>query len=228
MAPGADKNSGSSRKTSSKRGSKASKIKSAEIVKDSDEEESEGTSHKTSRGRDEGVKLASSGKPQASMPIDSKKSRHETVNLQDLPRSPKLKASVPNARLPKEQKLDSSNSFDKSKTSLHTEPSLALDKQSKRGDISSPPKSKPLVVNGEPPKKQEPDNSDSSGSDSQEIYSQSDGDESSNESQSSRSSSIGRSDGNQSETSSSIGRSNEPRAHPGSKNSALCASIQLV
>lgn len=160
MALEAKNHPSSSQKAISKRVTKGSKFKSAEIIKDSDDEEPVETTNKTSQGGGDRIRVASPDRPKAS---------------------------------------------------IHIEPTIMRNTEAKPKGVSSSPKRSPLMLNGRSPKKQKLDVSNSSGSDSQEIYSQSDGEKSSN--------------GSQSETSR---RSNESGAQPAAKNSVLCASIQLM
>lgn len=225
MVLGAAKNIRSSQKNRSKAAQKASKIKSAEIIEDSDDEEPVGTSDKTSQEGVKGTLLSSS---KASAPIESTIKRNEEGKTQDVSSPLKQSPLVQNGRLPKKPKLDISSSFDRSKASVHVEPNFLRNTAFQFGNVPPSSKKKALELDGGLPKKQKPDVSSSSDSGSKKIYSQSDGEASSNESESERSSNTGTSDGSQSETSISMGRSKESGAQPAYKESALCASIQLA
>ena len=225
MALEAGNTLGSSQRSVSKRVSKASKIKSAEIIEDSDEdEEPAATSNKTSR---EGAKFALSNSFKASVPVESSLKRNKEAKLQDVSSSPNQRQLVQNGRLPKKPKLDMSSSLDKPKASVQTKSPSMQNTAFQSKDVSSSPKQRSMEVNGKPPNKQKLDISGSSGSDPQESDGQSDREESSDESESGTSSK-GISDGSQSETSRSVGRSNASGARPASKKSALCASVQLI
>lgn len=229
MAFEAKANRGSPQKTVSKGVSKASKFKSEEIIKDSDdEEEPVGTSNKTSPGGRKGVKFAPPDKFKASTPIKPITARKKEVDILDVSGSPQQSPLIQNGRQAKKQKPDVFSSLDRSKASVHIESDLMRNTESKLGDLSSSPRERPLMLNGRPPKKPKPDISGSSGSssaDSKDIYSKSDQEEGSDESQSETTSSVGNSNESQSEISRGIGRSKKSGAQPVSKNSALCASI---
>lgn len=230
---------GSSQRNVSRGSSKASKIKSAEFIKDSDEEEPVETSNNISK---EGAEFTPSNNFKASVPVGSTTRRKKDAKVQDVASSQKQSPVVQNGRLPKKPKLDISSSFNKSKASAHVEPLLTGNKAFKFANPQSFSKQKPLELNGRLPKKQKLDISSPSGSDSQESDSQNDGEESRDGSESDTSSSAGTSDGGQSETSrtmerskkrqsetsSSVGRSNESGAQLAYKNSALCVSVQLT
>ena len=198
---------------------------------DSDDEEPVGTSNKISQGGNEGVKVVSSKNSNPSASIETNQYRKKEAKTQDVSSSSKRSSLVQNGKLPKKQKPDISTSIDRSKASVPVEPTLMRNKNLtniKFGELSSPPKQRPLVINGRPQNKQELDISGSFGAESQEIDSRSDREESDDEIQSETSSNTGRSSGRQSETSSSsIGRNNESRAQSAPNNSVLCASMQL-
>lgn len=224
MALEAGNTPGSSQRSGSKRVSKASKIKSAEIIEDSDEEEEPvATSNKTSR---EGAKFAPSNNFKASIPVESSLKRNKQAKIQDVSSTPNQRQLVQNGRLPKKPKLDISSSLDRPKASVQTKSPSMQNTAFQSKDVSSSPVQRSMEVNGKPSKKQELDIS-GSGSDPQESDSQNHQEESSDESEG-ETSRKGISDGNQSETSGSVERSNASGARPASKNSALCASVQLI
>lgn len=226
----------SSQRTMSKRTSNASKFKSAEFIKDSDDEEQEGTSNR------EGAKFTPYDRFKTLVPSGSTTKHRKDAKVQSISSSQKQSPLVQNGRLPKKPKLDISSSFHKAKASVDVKPILTHNTAFQFANSSSSSIKRPLEVNGRPQNKPKLDISSSSSSDSQESDSQIDGEESSKGSQNNSSSGTGTSDGSQSETNRSMersnktqsetsistGRSNESGAQLAYKNSVLCVSAKLI
>ena len=236
MALAIEKTPASSQRSVSKGTPKASKFKSAEFIKDSDDEDQVQTSNR------EGAKFTPSDRFKDLAPIGSTIRRRKDAKVQGISSSQKQSPLIQNGGLPKKSKLAISSSFHKAKASADVEPILMHNTAFRFANLSSSSEKRPLEVNGRPPKKPKLDISSSSSSDSQENDSQNDGEESSEGSQSNTSSGTGTSDGSrsettrsiersnksQSETSISTGRSNESGAQLAYKKSVLCVSAKLL
>lgn len=113
MALGDKSHHGSSKKPTSNGAIKSTKIKSAEIIKDSDDEDPEETQvykEQTSQSSGDGVKVASPGRSKAPSHKKSAVLQTAGAKIKDFSGFPKQSPSILNGRPSKKRKIDISSS----------------------------------------------------------------------------------------------------------------------